>query len=252
MIAIMIGGLAVLGALSLNFADVKFGSSALLIAFIIWVFAMAWKDEYKKFFIYTLLISIMLSAASYGVASRVYLADYQKDRIEVFLNPDKEDQASQFNRKQALIAIGSGGITGKGFGLGTQSRLKILPERTNDFIFAVFAEQFGFVGVVALVTLYFVLIHRIFLLQQRLSPDLFGSLLMIGVGGKMLLEVFLNIATNTGLIPQTGIPLPLLSSGGSITIATLLSLGLVQAVIVSSKGIDKTRERFVDSKEILL
>ena len=244
--------LAIIGGAGFALHAGSIGVTGLALSGILSVFAMAGDERYKKFFVVVTAISMVSAVLVYGGARHIHLADYQKARVEAFLNPNEGDEAAQFNRRQAIIAIGSGRLTGKGFGLGTQSRLKILRERTNDFIFAVFAEQFGFLGSFALMILYFALVGRIFYLYRHMRSGLFASLLVAGIAWKLFLEISLNLATNMGMIPQTGIPLPMMSSGGSIMLSTLISLALVQSVVVASKDVDKSINGFVDTKDILL
>lgn len=160
------------------------------------------------------------------------LQDYQKERVESFINPEEDVQGSGFQVAQSKVAIGSGMIWGKGFGHGTQSKLNFLPEHQTDFIFAAFAEEFGLVGSLFLLSLYTFLIFRILSISRRAS-DSFGMLLCIGIGVKIVLEVFINIGMNLGVIPATGIPLPLMSAGGSILLVTMICLGLVQSVYLN-------------------
>jgi rod shape determining protein RodA len=122
-------------------------------------------------------------------------------------------------------------LFGKGFGNGTQSKRNFLPEHQTDFIFASFAEEFGLVGSLFLMTLYGYLVVKCFTIGMNTSDNQFLSLLTLGVGVKLLLEVFINIGTNIGTIPATGIPLPLMSAGGSITIMTFVAMGLVREAL---------------------
>lgn len=173
------------------------------------------------------------------------LHDYQKNRIEAFISPEDTEEDIGFNVAQSRIAIGSGQIFGKGFGNGTQSKRNFLPEHQTDFIFASFAEEFGLIGSITLLTFYGFLIIVIFLLAMKYFKNTLFSMLAMGVGFKILLELFINIGTNTGTIPATGIPLPLMSAGGSITVMTFLCLGLIQAIQNSSKETIKSGS-FID------
>ena len=173
------------------------------------------------------------------------LHDYQKERVEAFIYPEETQEDIGFNVAQSRIAIGSGQIWGKGFGNGTQSKRNFLPEHQTDFIFASFAEEFGLVGSVILLGIYGFLIVVIFLVSMKYFDNIFFSMLTVGVGFKILLELFINIGTNTGTIPATGIPLPLMSAGGSITVMTFVCLGLIQAVKNSSRE-SITSASFID------
>jgi len=162
------------------------------------------------------------------------LPEHQKTRINDYISMLSTNDVVSFNVDQSIIAIGSGGIFGKGFGYGTQGRLSFLPEYQTDFIFAVYAEQFGLIGVIILFALYIALIYKIF--SHSLSNyDSYASVLIIVLGLKMLIEIFINIGTNTGLIPATGIPLPLISAGGTITLTTFITLGIIQSIIANSE-----------------
>lgn len=176
-----------------------------------------------------------------GVSGRVMwdsvLEDYQKARIESYVNPSADTQGAAFQVDQSKVAIGSGMLLGKGFGHGTQSKLNFLPEHQTDFIFAAFAEEFGLVGSLFLLTLYALAILRIFQIGS-LSADSYGMILCAGIGIKLLIEVFVNIGMNLGITPATGVPLPLMSAGGSIFLATMFGFGFVQSVMVhSDRGI---------------
>ncbi|MBD3328953.1 hypothetical protein GF357_00455 [Candidatus Dojkabacteria bacterium] len=183
-----------------------------------------------------LLIVVLVIGAVMGLlfnrfSSEIFVFQHQRERIEAYLSNSSENEAELFNVNQSQIAIGSGKLWGKGFGFGTQSKLRFLPEHQTDFIFASYAEEFGLVGVVFLIGCYGVLIFNI-LNDGFEVADHFGAALVEILGFKIMLEVFINIGTNTGIIPATGIPLPLFSAGGSITLATFITLGMIQAVIL--------------------
>jgi rod shape determining protein RodA len=196
---------------------------------IITIFVFYSQNSWRQAVVISLIVGVFIGLLT-SVIWQGLLQDYQKDRIVAFLNPSETESDIGFNVNQARIAIGSGQLLGKGFGNGTQSKRDFLPEHQTDFIFASFAEEFGLVGSLFLIGLYGYLIVRCFLIAMDTSKDQFFSLLVLGVGIKLLFEVFINLGTNTGTIPATGIPLPLMSAGGSITIMTLLAFGLVQNV----------------------
>ncbi len=191
-----------------------------------------------------LLVAALLGGLTLGFVGRVswnyawenVLSETQRDRVEDFINPTRDVTGSGFQVDQSKVAIGSGMLLGKGFGHGTQSKLNFLPEHQTDFIFASFAEEFGFVGVVFVLSLYGLTIIRIFSASAAVS-DSFGSLLCLGLGIKLMLEVFINIGMNLGLIPATGVPLPLMSSGGTIFLITMISFGLVQSVRIHQENV---------------
>lgn len=166
-----------------------------------------------------------------AVAGFYQLHDYQRDRVFTFLDPDSDPLGTGYHIQQSKIALGSGGITGKGFMQGTQSHLNFLPEKQTDFIFTALAEEFGFVGGVSLVMLYAVLIGYGFLIALS-ARNHFARMLAIGVTTTFFLYVFINIAMVMGLIPVVGVPLPLVSFGGSAMMTLLIGMGLLMNVYV--------------------
>ena len=205
----------------------------LIPATMIAIFGFYTKNNWKVFVIIASVLALFVGALTTITWHRV-LKPYQKDRVVAFINPEETTGDIGFNVNQSKIAIGSGRIFGKGFGNGTQSKRNFLPEFRTDFIFASFAEEFGLVGSVFLISLYAVIIVICFLGAINSSGDVLQSLLCVGIGVKLLLEVFINIGTNTGGIPATGIPLPLMSAGGTITIMTLIQLGIVHNIILKN------------------
>lgn len=155
-----------------------------------------------------------------------FLRDYQKDRLLVFLNPNIDPLGAGYTVIQSKIAIGSGGFLGKGWLLGTQSQLHFLPESHTDFIFATFSEEWGFFGSILLLGLYYFLIKQGIDIAQKTS-DHFGRLLAYGISLMLAVQVVINIAMNLGLAPVVGIPLPLMSYGGSSLLITFISLGIL-------------------------
>ncbi len=159
------------------------------------------------------------------------LKDYQFRRIDTFLDPSNDPLGAGYHITQAKIAFGSGGWTGRGFMQGTQSRLNFLPEKHTDFIFTTLAEEFGFVGAFALLMLYLLII--VFCIHSAISnKDRFASLLTIGVAMTFFLFFSVNMAMVTGLAPVVGVPLPLVSYGGSAMLVLLVAFGLVQSAHV--------------------
>lgn len=157
------------------------------------------------------------------------LKDYQKARITSFLDPTTDPQGSGYQVLQSKIAVGSGGMWGAGVTRGMQIQLQFLPFAHTDFIFAAFAEEHGFVGVVTVLALYFLLLMQI-LQNAQTAPDRAGTAICMGVGGVMLFHVLENIGMVAGLMPVAGIPLPLMSYGGSNILSVFLMLGLVNNV----------------------
>lgn len=209
-----------------------------IIGLIISIFGFYYRDTWKIFIVTSVVVSILLGSFSTIIYSKV-LRQYQRDRIEVFLNPSENTQDLAFNVNQARIAIGSGQMWGKGFGNGTQSKRDFLPEHQTDFIYASYAEEFGLVGSLFLLGMFAVIITKGLIASVNSSKNTFFAMLLIGITMKILLEVFINIGTNTGAIPATGIPLPLVSAGGSITVMTLFCLGIMQGIINMEKDVEK-------------
>jgi rod shape determining protein RodA len=157
------------------------------------------------------------------------LADYQKQRIGTFLNPETDVLGSGYQVRQSKIAVGSGGFTGKGFRSGTQSQLRFLPVQHTDFIFAVIAEEWGFLGVCLVLALFAVLLLRSLTLA-RVARDRGGVFLILGVASMLFFSVVVNASMMIGLLPTTGIPLPLISYGGSSVATSFFGIGLILAV----------------------
>lgn len=158
-----------------------------------------------------------------------FLHDYQRKRVMNFLFPEMDPLGSGYHIIQSKIAIGSGGIFGKGWMHGTQSHLQFLPERTTDFIFAVFSEEFGFVGIVMLLFIYFILILRcIYILNQ--TQDSFSRLFAGGLIFTFFIYVFVNISMVSGLLPVVGVPLPLISYGGTSMVTIMIGFGIIISI----------------------
>jgi len=155
-----------------------------------------------------------------------FMHDYQKKRLTTFLDPERDPLGAGYNILQSKIAVGSGGFWGKGWLEGTQSQLNFLPEKQTDFIFTMFSEEFGFLGDMVVIGLYTVIIMYGIIIAVRCSNH-FGRLMAMGVVSVFFFHVFVNIAMVIGLIPIVGVPLPLLSYGGTMTITMLVSFGLL-------------------------
>ncbi|RJP29828.1 MAG: rod shape-determining protein RodA [Candidatus Omnitrophota bacterium] len=165
-----------------------------------------------------------------------FLRDYQRDRLMVFINPNIDPLGAGYTIIQSKIAIGSGALFGKGWLSGTQSQLHFLPESHTDFIFATFAEEWGFLGALILFMLYFLLIKEGINIGLR-TRDYFGKLLAFGISSIIAIQIFINVAMTLGLAPVVGLPLPLMSYGGSSVLITFILLGILI-------NIDKTRTVF--------
>ena len=158
-----------------------------------------------------------------------FLKDYQKKRIMTFLNPENDPLGAGYHITQSKIALGSGGIEGKGFLQGTQSHLNFLPEKQTDFIFTLMAEEWGFLGGITIFIIFSLIIMYGFLIA-RSSYNHYGRLLSAGITVNFALYVFINIAMVMGLIPVVGVPLPMISNGGSAMLAVLFGFGLILSV----------------------
>jgi rod shape determining protein RodA len=175
------------------------------------------------------MIAIALAALCVMPVGWHYLKGYQRQRLVSFVNPQADPLGSGYHIIQSEIAIGSGGPWGKGFLKGTQARLNFLPEQSTDFIFSVFAEEFGLAGSVLLLSLYAALILRGAWIAQH-TRDRFGALLAVGVIAIVFWQVAINIGMAIGLLPVVGITLPLVSYGGSSLIAMMLAMGLLISI----------------------
>ena len=184
-----------------------------------------------KYFVYsglTLVISLPFVIS--------ILKPYQKLRVLSFFNPDRDPLGAGYQIIQSKIAVGSGGLTGKGYLKGTQSYLEFLPEKHTDFIFTLFSEEHGFVGSVILLILYAVLIFRILNIGSK-SRSYFGKLFCYGFGSAIFVYVAVNMSMVLGLLPIVGSPLPIMSYGGSSMLATMIGLGIVMSTKIHSKQI---------------
>ncbi len=153
------------------------------------------------------------------------LEPYQRRRMTSFLHPDLDPLGAGYHMIQAKVTVGSGMLWGKGFLLGTQNRLDFLPEKHTDFVFAVLAEEWGFVGMIGLLLLYGALLARLIVIALR-ARERFGLLIAVGVTGMVFWQLIINIGMNVGVLPVVGVPLPLLSYGGSSLLTMMLALGL--------------------------
>lgn len=163
------------------------------------------------------------------------LAPYQRNRFLVFLDPTLDPRGAGYNLIQSQVAIGSGGVWGKGFLDGTQKRLAFLPEQHTDFIFAVIGEEWGFVGVAAVLVAFGLIFWRLVRIAER-SADPFASVIPFGLFGSWFAHVLVNTGMTVGIMPITGIPLPFLSYGGSFLMVNLLAMAMVQRVAAEARG----------------
>ncbi len=199
------------------------GSASVLI--VIWLGMALLAGVNKKYLLGLFLIALIGLFLSWGVL----LKDYQKERIQTFMNPERDPLGSGYNVIQSMIAIGSGGITGKGIGNGSQSQLNFLPERHTDFVFASINEEFGLIGSFLTIGFYWILFYRLFCIVKE-ARDRFGQLVVGGVSIMFFYQVTVNIGMNIGIVPVTGISLPFLSYGGSFLLVVMIGFGLCQNV----------------------
>ena len=223
-----------LGPAALVFLQPDLGTGIVLVAAalaVLFVAALPWQH----------LVAIATAAAVLGAGALAVgpslgidlLHGYQEDRLTAFLHPSDDPRDASYQVNQGVIAVGSGGGTGRG-GEATQSELLFLPERHTDFIFAVVAERFGFLGAAFVLSLYALLIWRALRLMT-MSKSFYGTLIAGGIVGMLLFQILVNVGMNLGIMPVTGITLPLMSYGGSSVLATFLALGLLQSIHVQAR-----------------
>tara|TARA_B100001057_G_scaffold275765_1_gene276046 strand:- start:1251 stop:2378 length:1128 start_codon:yes stop_codon:yes gene_type:complete len=181
-----------------------------------------------KYFFYSFLISLL--SFPFIIS---FLKPYQKLRVLTFLNPDRDPLGAGYQIIQSKIAVGSGGIFGKGFLKGTQSYLEFLPEKHTDFIFTLFSEEFGFLGSVLLLLLYAVIIYRVIKIGA-ISRSYFAKLFCYSFGASLFVYIIINMSMVLGLLPIVGSPLPIMSYGGSSMLATMIGFGIVMSAKIHS------------------
>ena len=183
-------------------------------------------------------ISVVVANVAFGVIAPLLwerLKPYQQKRLTVFLDPSLDPREAGYHVTQSKIAIGSGGLFGKGYTLGTQKRLAFLPEQHTDFIFSVVGEELGFIGVSVALALFFVLFLRVIRVAERAS-DSFGSLVAFGILSGWFVHVLVNVGMTLSLMPITGIPLPFFSYGGSFLLSSWLAVGILLRVANEGRG----------------
>ncbi len=197
----------------------------------VWFLMLAVSGMNRKHIVIILLLGLVSFAGSWFFV----LKEYQKDRIISFINPQSDPLGAGYNVIQSIIAIGSGNIWGKGLGHGSQSQLNFLPEKHTDFVFAVIAEEMGFIGVLFVLGLFGVVFHRLFKIALE-TDDNFGKLLVLGTSFILIFHIVINVGMNTGIMPVMGIPLPFISYGGSSLISFLTMIGIVESVYIRGRG----------------
>ncbi|WP_029687344.1 peptidoglycan glycosyltransferase MrdB [Tatumella saanichensis] len=208
--------------------------TAILIAasglFVLFLSGMSWK---------LIGVALLLLAAFIPILWFFLMHDYQRDRVMMLLNPESDPLGAGYHIIQSKIAIGSGGLHGKGWLHGTQSQLEFLPERQTDFIFAVLAEELGLVGVLALLALYLLLIMRGLMIAAK-AQTTFGRVLAGGIMLILFVYVFVNIGMVSGILPVVGVPLPLISYGGSALTVLMAGFGIVMSIHTHRKMLSKS------------
>jgi rod shape determining protein RodA len=213
--------------------DLGTGLVYVTIAFMILVFAgTSWKQLTALIVAFVAAVAIVLAGApALGVH---VLKPYQVQRLTGFVNPSRDPQNQTYNILQSEIAIGSGQKTGRGTERATQTSLHFLPENQTDFVFAVVGETYGFVGAAVVLSLYALLIWRT-LRILALSKNLYGTLIAGGILGMLMFQVFVNVGMTIGIMPITGVPLPLMSYGGSSVLVTFIAIGLLQSIYIQAR-----------------
>lgn len=209
--------------IALVFFQPDLGAAIILLG--IWIFITIFSGIRMKHFINLLLILALVS----GIGWFSVLKPYQKARITAFINPYHDPRGSGYNTIQSLIAVGSGKVFGKGVGYGTQTRLQFLPEPESDFLFAAFAEEWGFAGGMFLLALYGILFWRMLKIGMN-APDNFAKLFVLGFSAIIFLQIFIHIGMNIGIFPITGTTLPFLSYGGSSLVTLLAGVGIIESI----------------------
>jgi len=220
------GGVLLFAGLVLLQPD--FGSAFVL--FLLWLVMIALVGFNKKYFLIIFLgLAVIFAGSWYFV-----FQDYQKQRINTFLNPSFNPLSQGYNVSQAIIAVGAGGIIGRGLGFGSQSQLKFLPEAQTDFIFAVIAEELGFTGVLLILLFFGIFFYRALYHLKRINND-FGIYFILGSISLIFIEMFINIGMNLGFLPVIGISLPFVSYGGSGLVSSLMLVGVMESIVIRSK-----------------
>ncbi|NTU99404.1 FtsW/RodA/SpoVE family cell cycle protein, partial [Candidatus Falkowbacteria bacterium] len=225
---LLVTGLGTFLLFALIILQPDFGSAMLL--FTLWLIIIILAGLEKKYLVTLFFIVVVLFVGAWSF----YFKDYQKQRILTFVNPSFNPLDQGYNVAQAIIAVGSGGMTGRGIGFGSQSQLKFLPESQTDFIFAVVAEELGFLGVGLVLIFFSLFFYRCLANLKNVKSD-FGVFFVLGAVSLVFVEMFINIGMNLGILPVIGIALPFLSYGGSSVIANLAMVGVLQSIVIRSK-----------------
>ncbi|MBV9309929.1 MAG: rod shape-determining protein RodA [Solirubrobacterales bacterium] len=221
--------------------DLGTGMVYVMVAFAILFFAgTSWKQLLALIAMFASAIALVLAVApAVGVH---LLKPYQVQRLTGFLSPSHDPRNQTYNITESLIAIGSGQKSGRGVAHATQTSLHFLPENQTDFVYAVVGETYGFVGAAIVLSLYALLIWRA-LRILTMSKNLFGTLIAGGILAMMMFQVFVNVGMTIGIMPITGVPLPLLSYGGSSVLVTFIALGLLQSIYIQARMSSASKQR---------
>ncbi|VFP82987.1 peptidoglycan glycosyltransferase MrdB [Candidatus Erwinia haradaeae] len=207
--------------------------TAILIAcsgcFVLFLSGMSWTF---------IVIAILIVSSCIPILWYFFMHDYQRNRIKILLSPESDPLGAGYHIIQSKIAIGSGGFPGKGWLLGTQSQLEFLPERHTDFIFSVLAEEFGFIGVIFLLLLYVLLVVRGLMIAAQ-AQTTFGRVIAGGMTLVFFIYVFVNIGMVSGLLPVVGVPLPMISYGGSSLVVLMAGFGIIMSIHTHRKMLSK-------------
>jgi rod shape determining protein RodA len=222
---LFLSSLGVILAMILIALQPDFGSAIIL--FTLWLILILLTGIKKSHLIFLITLVILISLVFWFFIFQ----PYQQERIMVFLNPNLDPLGSGYNRSQAIIAIGSGQIFGKGLAFGSQSQLKFLPESQTDFIFAVLGEELGLAGIFLLLLLYGYLLYRLLKIAKR-TKDNFALYIILSICILFFVHIFINVGGNLGILPITGITLPFLSYGGSSLLANMILIGLAESIII--------------------
>lgn len=221
-------GLMAAGPAVLTYLQPDFGSAMLMVG--MWLVVIFFAGIRKRFILFLILAFLVLGLLGWNFV----LADYQKARLTTFIHPELDPLGQGYNITQAIIAVGAGGWLGSGLGFGSQSQLKFLPESQTDFIFAVVAEELGFLGVSLLLLAFALLFFRMYLLASKTKDD-FTSFLVIAIAGLVFVQFLVNVGMNLGMMPVTGVTLPLVSYGGSSLLFTLIMFGIVESAAIRAR-----------------
>lgn len=219
----IVSGLIVLAPVALTMLQPDFGSALILLFLWLGTWLVIGLKKSQA------VVLVLGGLTIFFLAWNFFFLPYQKDRISTFLSPASDPLGSGYNVTQAIIAIGSGGWIGRGLSFGSQSQLKFLPEAQTDFVFAVIAEELGLLGVLLVLGLFALIFYRLYKLTKICRDD-FSLFLIIGIMLLFFCQLLLNVGMNLGLLPVTGITLPLVSYGGSSLMVFLLALGLAESV----------------------